>query len=110
VGFTCINTRACGKNREQFCYCDPNGKVACETCQVDDGGTAAPDGGSDAGTDGGAGLPMCPANATKGNTTCTMNADRCAANACNNKGQEVCICAVFTGTTGQWFCSTLPCQ
>jgi hypothetical protein len=99
--FTCSNTRACGPNREQFCFCDPNGKVACEGCSVPD---------ASAGSDAGA-LKMCPANATNHNATCAMNEERCAASACTNNKQDVCICAVFGGAaTGKWFCSTIACQ
>jgi hypothetical protein len=101
VDFTCTNTRACGPNREQFCFCDPNGKVACEACTANDAGVS-----TDAGT-----LKMCPANATMRTATCTMNAERCAASACTNMKQEVCICAVFGGAaTGRWFCNTIACQ
>jgi hypothetical protein len=95
------NTRACGPNREQFCFCDPNGKVACESCATTDAGA-----GTDAGT-----LKMCPANATMRTATCNMNGERCAAGACTNMKQDVCICAVLGGAaTGRWFCNTIACQ
>jgi hypothetical protein len=101
-GFTCTNARACGPNREEFCYCDPMGKVACEACSTADAGT---------GNDAGAGLKMCPANVMNRNATCTMNGERCAASACTNKQQDVCICAVFgASATGNWFCTSLACQ
>jgi hypothetical protein len=100
-GFTCTNVRACGPNREQFCFCDPNGKVACEGCSAVDGGT---------GTDAGATLKACPANVTNRNATCTMNEERCAETACTNGHQDECICAVFSGATGRWFCATVTCQ
>lgn len=102
AGFTCSNVRTCGPNREQLCFCDPNGKVACEGCTAVDGGTT---------TDGGTALKACPANATNHNSVCTMNGERCAATACTNKHQDVCICAVFgTAATGNWFCTTVACQ
>ncbi|HEV3031345.1 MAG TPA: hypothetical protein VG319_06860 [Polyangia bacterium] len=105
--FTCTMTRACRRNQEQFCFCDPNNKIACEACDTVDAGTDG--GGADAGTDAGAGIPMCPANVMNRNTTCTTFNERCAVNACTNHRQEQCLCVMF-GNMSRWFCNAAACQ
>lgn len=105
--FTCTMTRACRRNQEQFCFCDPNNKIACEACDTIDGGTDG--GGGDAGTDAGTGIPMCPANVMNRNTTCTTFNERCAVNACTNRRQDQCLCVMF-GNMGRWFCNQAACQ
>jgi hypothetical protein len=99
------NHGACG-NFDQFCNCGPNGKVTCGACVVIDAGA----GGKADGGDGGLGLPMCPAGATNPNAACTMNGDRCPAEACANHRQNGCVCgAVGAGSTANWFCVPVGC-
>ena len=109
--FTCTMTRTCRRNEEQFCFCDPNNKIACEACDTIDAGTdgGGTDAGVDSGTDAGAGLPMCPANVMNRNTTCTTFNERCAVDACTNRRQEQCLCVMF-GNTGRWFCNQAACR
>jgi hypothetical protein len=108
--FTCSISRTCRRNQEQFCFCAPNNKIACEPCDTPDAGEdagndASTDASTDSGTDAGNALPACPANASNPNTTCDTNGDRCAQSACsNNHRQQVCVCVVFNGNTGRYFC------
>jgi hypothetical protein len=117
--FTCSITRTCRRNQEQFCFCAPNNKIACEPCDTVDAGTdagsdAGTDASTDSGTDAGTALAACPANVNNPNTTCDTNNDRCAQSACNatTHRQQVCACIVFgNNNTGRWFCgATARCQ
>src|SRR5215471_12866624 len=59
-GDTCTTTMGCGGGgRERACFCDQNGVLACENCQLSDGGT-----GGTGGTD--AGANACPSGVTSG--------------------------------------------
>jgi hypothetical protein len=112
--FTCSIARTCRRNQEQFCFCAPNNKIACEPCDTTDAGTdasgdASTDASGDASgdaSDAGNTLDPCPANASNPATTCDVNGDRCAQGACNtnNHRQQVCVCVVFNGNTGRYFC------
>jgi len=112
--FTCQISRTCRANQEELCFCDPDNKIACESCSPDNDGGAdggGTDAGADAGTDGGTGLAMCPANVNNHNTTCDKNAERCAETTCSAAHRQMsCICVV-TGASGRWFCGfTTTCQ
>ena len=105
--FTCSITRACRKNQEQFCFCAPNNKIACEPCDVVDAGVdASADASADSGTDAGNVVPACPTNVNSFNTACDTVGDRCTMGACNTTThrQQECSCFALGNNDARWIC------
>jgi hypothetical protein len=105
--FTCSITRTCRKNQEEFCFCAPNNKVACEPCDVVDAGVdASTDASADSGTDAGNVVPACPTNVNSFNTACDTVGDRCTMGACNTTThrQQECSCFALGNNNARWIC------
>jgi hypothetical protein len=83
---TCSTTTGCRPGTQNVCFCDPNGQLACQGCEMSDAG-------SDASNDAGGGTG-CPTNAN--GTSCTTSMAFCQ-HTCANNSMEVCRCRAATG-------------
>jgi hypothetical protein len=106
-GESCSTTMGCGNNRERACFCDPNGQLACETCQAPDGGTGGTtgNGGNGGGMDAGTVVATCPSGVTSG-MACATQGDFCTAS-CAGGQRQTCFCTRAgraDGGTVTWNC------
>jgi hypothetical protein len=83
-GQSCTTSTGCANNRERACFCDPNGLLACETCQA-----------VDAGMDAGPAVNACSSGVTSG-LTCDTQGTFCTAT-CSGGQTQTCFCTARGG-------------
>jgi hypothetical protein len=98
-GQSCTTSTGCAGARERACFCDPNGLLACESCQASDAGAGGASG-SDAGA-----ANACPSGITSG-MSCSAQGTFCSAT-CSSGQTQTCFCtraARADGGTTAWNC------